>query len=50
MSGPSHSSVMLYVPNLIGYARFILTFICVNYAFDAAKGNWIKFTVCYSVS
>ena len=48
--GPSHMQVMLYVPNLIGYFRFLLTFMCVKYAFDAAEGNWIMFTVCYSCS
>ena len=48
--GPSHLAVMLYVPNLIGYVRFFLTFLCVKYAFDAADGNWVMFVVCYSCS
>ena len=46
----THSEVMLYYPNLIGYGRFVFTFIAAYYAFDAAEGNWVRFVVCYSIS
>ena len=43
-------NIFLYVPNLIGYARFACTFVCVKYAFDPRDEAWIKFVVLYSIS
>ena len=42
---------MLYVPNLIGYARFILNIASVPFAYNTSDGNnWIIFLVLYSSS
>ena len=50
VKGPSHLNIFLYVPNLIGYGRFICTFICVKYALDPSDEAWIRFVVLYSIS
>jgi len=50
VKGPSHMNIFLYIPNLIGYGRFICTFICVKYAFDPRDEAWPIFVVLYSVS
>ena len=42
--------IMLYYPNLIGFARFMFSIVAVKYAFDAAQGKWLVFVVCYSIS
>mgnify|MGYP003845300433 FL=1 len=46
----SHSQIMLYYPNLIGYFRFITNIASVKYAFDVKEGQWIMFAVLYSIS
>ena len=42
---------MMYVPNIIGYSRFILNIACVPYAFNTTEANsWIIFLILYSAS
>ena len=46
----THLDVLLYVPNLIGYLRFIFNFISVRYAFDPSDESWMRFVFYYSIS
>lgn len=42
--------IFTYIPNCIGYLRFLFTFLAVKYAYDPALESWLKFVVLYSVS
>ena len=44
----SHSEIALFIPNLIGYTRFLLLF--VSPYFVLSKTHWYWFVICYSLS
>ena len=44
----SHIGVALFIPNLIGYARFVSLAVCPMFALD--KANWHWFLFCYCLS
>ena len=46
----THMEVVWYLPNIVGYFRFITNFIDVRYAFDASNGNWQNFIMWYTIS
>ena len=45
-----HIDILFYLPNIVGYLRFIFNFISVRYAFDPSDESWIRFIVFYSIS
>lgn len=46
----SHLGVILYVPNLVCYARFGFHFFACLHAFDGRVESWPKFAFFYSIS
>lgn len=46
----SHSDVMLYHANILGYSRFAFSIAAMVFAYDAAQSSVIVFAVCYSIS
>ena len=46
----SHMDICLYIPNLIGYFRFITNMIAMYYAFDSRDGMWQRFIFFYVIS
>ena len=43
-----HRDIFLYVPNLIGYMRFIFLLMAVRYAYDPK--SWHVLIQCYTLS
>lgn len=44
----SHAEIATFIPNLIGYTRFLLLFISPYFALS--KDKWYLFAICYSLS
>ena len=42
--------VFMFIPNLIGYARFGLLFLSCYYAFSKNPDHALYFPICYGVS
>ena len=44
----THTDVAFFIPNLIGYARFIS--LALSFAFAVNKERWPEFCICYGIS
>ena len=46
------TKILFYVPNLIGYVRFVLNIVSATYAFEVRRDGdqWITFVALYSLS
>ena len=49
-SDVTHFEICWYLPNIVGYLRFIFNIIAVRYAFDTTDGKWQLFVFFYSLS